>query len=71
MIIECSWHEKYFGHKKIVGEKEPLNDKRVTSGFCPVCFRIHINELESMGYYPEYKFLPYKFNDADYNLIHK
>jgi len=40
MIIECCYHPMNFGFPLIIGEKEPLNDKRVTSGICPDCFLI-------------------------------
>ncbi len=40
MIIQCAWC------KKIVGEKEPLQDKRVTSTICPECFKKLKKEIE-------------------------
>ncbi|NOZ64747.1 MAG: hypothetical protein GXO71_07505 [Caldiserica bacterium] len=40
MIIQCAWC------KEIVGEKEPLQDKRVTSTICPECFKKLKKEIE-------------------------
>ncbi len=40
MIIQCAWCGK------IVGEKEPLKDKRITSTICPECFRKVKAEIE-------------------------
>ncbi len=31
MKIRCAWHGE------IVGEKEPLEDDRITDGICPSC----------------------------------
>ena len=33
--------------KTIYGEKEPLDDKRLTHGYCPECFEIAMAEIEN------------------------
>ena len=40
MIIVCGWHKKYFGKELVLGEKEPLKDKKVTHGICKECEKI-------------------------------
>lgn len=40
MIIECCYHPMNFGFPLYMGEKEPILDKRITSGVCEDCFLI-------------------------------
>lgn len=35
MIRVCAWHPKYFGKRFVMGQKEPLDDLRETSGIMP------------------------------------
>ena len=40
MIIQCAW----CGEE--MGEKEPLDDPRITHGICEGCLKIFKNEIE-------------------------
>lgn len=40
MIIECA------KCKRRLGEKEPLEDKSITSSFCAKCFREEVAEID-------------------------
>jgi len=34
--------------KKVLGEKEPLEDKRITHGYCPECLERTMKEIEEV-----------------------
>ena len=34
--------------KKVLGEKEPLEDERITHGYCPECLEHTMKELEKV-----------------------
>ena len=38
--------------KKVLGEKEPLEDKRITHGYCPECLERTRQEIEEMEVQP-------------------
>ena len=40
MIRMCGWHEKNFGYKLQLGEKDPITNKEVTHGMCDACVQL-------------------------------
>ena len=42
MISICSYC------RKVIGEKEPFEDKRLSHGICPVCYDYHIPRILEM-----------------------
>lgn len=47
MIRRCAWHEKYFGHVKIIAiikDGEPIT----TDGMCPACRQRWLKDIEDM-----------------------
>lgn len=65
MRIRCAWHKP----PKIMGEKEPLEDKGITDGICDDCLAKHFpnvaDRIAKLGIteqsrYPNYKILEEK-----------
>ena len=42
MLRRCTWHKKYFGFVRWLGEKEPLSDHGITDTLCPRCLEIEM-----------------------------
>jgi hypothetical protein len=57
MLKYCSWHKKYFGYRKFLGNKEPLDLQTETDGICWLCNIIERIEEVVYSVVQKFKFI--------------